>query len=95
MQLLANSVPSISTVGIVLAASAGIIGAIVALLKLGPEKDSAAVAQAQGANETLVALIEQLEKALERANERGDHYRDERDRARDELRHSHPTEGEA
>jgi hypothetical protein len=60
------------TIGIILAASAGLIGAIVALLKLKPEANQSAVLQAQGAMETMVELNEKLEQALTRADARSD-----------------------
>jgi uncharacterized protein YhaN len=75
MQLLANG-PAASTIGIILAASAGMVGAIAALLKLPRERNESAVIQAQGAMETMERLNEALEEALVRANDRGDLYRD-------------------
>lgn len=74
--LLLNSAPALSTLGIVFAAAAGLIGAVVAMLKLRGETNQSAVIQAQGAMETMEALNDRLEKALERANARGDLYRD-------------------
>lgn len=75
MHLLAST-PAASTIGIILAASAGMLGAIVALLKLPRERNESAVVQAMGAMETMEKLNEALEDALKRANDRGDLYRD-------------------
>lgn len=75
--LLASFPANASTLGIILAASAGLLGAIVALLKLRPEANQSAVIQAQGAMETMETLNEKLEDALDRANARGDVYRDQ------------------
>jgi hypothetical protein len=75
MHLLASG-PAASTIGIILAASAGMLGAIVALLKLPRERNESAVSQAQGAMETMEKLNDSLEEALSRANNRGDLYRD-------------------
>lgn len=69
MQLLA-SLPAGSTVAIVFAAAAGIVGMIVTLLKLKPEANQSAVLQAQGAMETMAVLQDELEKALERERAR-------------------------
>jgi uncharacterized protein (DUF3084 family) len=68
MFLLASA-PSLSTVGIILAASAGLVGAVVALIRVRPEVNQSAVIQAQGAMETMVALNEKLKDELARANE--------------------------
>jgi uncharacterized protein HemX len=76
MMLLLSSAPALSSLAIVLAAAAGLVGAIVTLLKLRPEANQSAVIQAQGAMETMEQLNEALEKALERANTRGDLYRE-------------------
>lgn len=53
----------ITTVQVVLAAlgSGGLIGAVVALLKLRPDANTAAVTQSQGAMETMAILNKQLE----------------------------------
>jgi hypothetical protein len=75
MLLLASSGPAASSVAIVLAASAGLLGAVVAFLKLGAEKNQSAVLQAQGAMETMVQLQEELEKALARQIARADLYK--------------------
>jgi hypothetical protein len=83
--LLLASAPALSTIAIILAASGGLIGAIVALLKLKPDANQSAVLQAQGAMETMVELQEQLERALARANRRADHY----EAAYTELRERH------
>lgn len=82
--LLADALPATS-IAIVLAASAGGIGAVIALLKLKPETNESAVAQAKGAMETMVALQEELEKALERERGRSSHYRAESERLEREL----------
>lgn len=63
-----------ASIAIVLAASAGVIGAVIALLKLKPEANQSAVMQAQGAMETMVALQDELEKSLERERGRSSHY---------------------
>lgn len=42
--------------------SGGIVGAIVAFIKLGPERESAAISQAQGANEVLQETLEAVER---------------------------------
>lgn len=85
MQLLLDSAPQISTLGIVFSASAGLVLAIVALIKLPRERNESAVTQAQGAMETMVELNERLEKALDRANARGDIYRDQNVELRAQL----------
>lgn len=47
----------------------GVAGAIVALFKIRPEANSAAVTQSVGAMETMQKLNDELEQALERKNE--------------------------
>lgn len=74
--LLLSNAPPLTTFGIVLAAAAGLLGAIVTLLKLPRDRNDSAVAQALGAMETMEKLNEALEDALRRANDRGDLYRD-------------------
>jgi hypothetical protein len=74
MLLLGSVAPS--AVGIILAAAAGLTGALVALFRLPRERNESAVSQAQGAMETMETLNEALREALARANDRGDLYRD-------------------
>lgn len=62
--LLFSNAPALSTLAIVLAAAAGLIGAIVALLKLRGDTNQSAVIQAQGANETMVELNKVLKDDL-------------------------------
>lgn len=45
-----------------LASTGGLTGLLVAFAKLRPEKTSAAIAQAQGANEALVETLEAVER---------------------------------
>jgi uncharacterized protein HemX len=82
--LLASGLPA-SSIAIIFAASGGVVGAIVTLLKLKPEANQSAVLQAQGAMETMVALQHELEQALERERERSGHYRSECARLEREL----------
>lgn len=60
---------------IALLGSGGIVSAVVAFLRLGGDRDSQAVSQAQGAVETMVDVQTALEKSLARANDRADYYR--------------------
>lgn len=53
----------------------GLIGAGVALFKLRPDVNSAAVSQAQGAMETMRQLNDELVDSLKRANDARDFYR--------------------
>lgn len=82
--LIASTLPAAS-IAIILAASAGLVGAIIALLKLKPEANQSAVLQAQGAMETMVALQDELEKALERERAEKERYRAECARLEREL----------
>jgi uncharacterized protein HemX len=69
--LLLSNAPALSTLAIVFAAAAGLIGAIVAVVKLRGETNQSAVIQAQGANETMVELNKVLKDDL--ATERAEH----------------------
>jgi len=82
--MLIASLPA-SSIAIIFAASGGVVGAIVTLLKLKPEANQSAVLQAQGAMETMVALQDELEKALDRERGRSNHYRLECERLEREL----------
>jgi hypothetical protein len=53
----------------------GVIGAIVALWKVRPEVNSAAVTQSQGAMETMKTLNDELEQAHERVGRDRDEWR--------------------
>lgn len=64
MTLLLASAPAVSTLGILLAAAGGLLGAIVAVVKLRGETNQSAVVQAQGANETMVGLNKVATEAL-------------------------------
>ena len=73
LSLLADSTST--SLLIALPAVAAIIGAAIALMKLGGERDSLAVAQAQGAMETMDDLNQALERALERSEARAAFYK--------------------
>lgn len=77
MLLLLSSGPALSTLAIVLTAAGGLVGAFIALLNLRGETNQSAVSQAQGANETMVELNRILKDSLDRANARGDLYREQ------------------
>lgn len=85
MSLLAEVAPAWTTYLIAIVGSGGVLGAILGFFKLRGENDSRAVSQAQGAVETMADVQDALEKALARANERGDHYRDRYEKAEARL----------
>jgi hypothetical protein len=62
VELVAYSGSLLEPLLIGLVGSGGIIGAIVAFIKLGPERESAAISQAQGANEVLQETLEAVER---------------------------------
>lgn len=64
----------------------GVIGAIVALWKVRPEVNSAAVTQSQGAMETMKTLNDELEQAHERAGRDRDEWRERALAAEAQLR---------
>lgn len=84
MHLLAST-PAASAIAITFATAAGVVGAIIALLKLKPEANSEAVSQAQGAMETMVALQAELRVDLARAKDRADRESDRADRLQAQL----------
>lgn len=71
MLLLLDSAPALSTLAMVFAVSAAVVGAGLGLVRLRGDTNQSAVIQAQGAMETMVQLQDELEKAL--ARERRDH----------------------
>lgn len=54
----------------------GVTGAIVALFKIRPDANSAAVTQSQGAMETMQKLNDELEQSLERTQRERDDWRE-------------------
>lgn len=85
MLLLAASGLSWSTAAIIGSIATGLTVALIALVKLPTEKNSAAVAQAQGANETLVESNRVLRLDLDRANALIESANARADRCRVEL----------
>lgn len=81
LHLLADGAAGATQYGIAFGIATGVVGAIVTLYKLRGERDSQAVSQAQGAMETMEGLNDALEKALTRANERADFYKQRLDEA--------------
>lgn len=65
---------------------AAIIGSVIALVKLGGDRDSAAVERAEGSVKTMGLVVDDLEGALARANARGDFYKAQYERAVAEKR---------
>jgi hypothetical protein len=60
--ILANAMSALTPLLLVLVGSGGFIGALVGFAKLGSEKASAAMGQAQGANEVLKDTLDALER---------------------------------
>jgi len=77
--LAANAASNATTVLIAIVGSGGLVGALVAFVKLSGDRGMTAVSQAQGAMETMVELNEVLKSALKECRERCRYYEEEVD----------------